>query len=529
MDENVVFKKSDPGAQPIQPEIPQQPISQPSQPSRPMDERTSVRNPELSQPKIVTSENKLERPVIPMRGLETPITPQTQVQTPPVVPPSDVPPPPPPRSIPFKLIGMIAGGIIGILLLFLLVTRVVLPLFGGEKAPENVELVYWGLWEDKSVMQKLIDDFQRENPTIKVNYVRKDIKQYRESLTTQITNGTGPDLFRFHNSWVGMMKPYLSPLSEEAISPGEFKSAYFPVIQRDLTRSGAIYGLPIGIDTLSLFVNTELFTAAGVQPPRTWDEFVQIAKELTVKDQNGRIQTAGAAMGTYDNITHAPDLVALLLAQNGTDFADFSNTLANTDQALQFYTAFAKGEGSVWDATLDPSLVAFAKGNVAMYFGYSWDVFAFQEMNPDLKFSVNPVPNLPGRKLTIASYWVEGVSSKSQHPKEAMLFMKFLAQKETLQKFYSEVSKIRSFGEPYPRKDLAATLQSNALVYPFVSQAEFAVSTYFVSDTYDDGINAQMIAYLGNAVRSMLTNTSAGTALETLAQGVAQVLGKYGQ
>ncbi len=461
---------------------------------------------------------------------QTPSIPEAQTVSPsqiPVAPTTSpsapLPKPPAPSFLP--KIAKIIGVILALVIVLFLIVRFVFPLF-GKKEPEKVTLTYWGLWEDRNTVQGIIEDFQRENPHITIEYTKKDIKQYRQSLTTQLSEGSGPDIFRFHNSWVGMMQSYLSPLTSDVISPDVYKKTYFPVVSRDLIRNGGIYGVPLGFDSLALFVNTDIFEGAGSSVPKTWDDFIIVAKELTVKDGAASIQTAGAALGTYDNITHAPDIIALLMAQNGTDFANFKKTQTNVSQALEFYRAFASGEGSVWNNTLDPSVIAFAKGNLAMYFGYSWDIFTLNELNKELKYSVHPVPSLPGRSMTVASYWVEGVSNKSKYQKEAMLFMQYLTKRETVEKFYTEVSKTRLFGELYPRPDLAQTLQSNPKIYPFVSQGNTAVSTYFVSDTYDEGINGQMNAYLGNAVRG--TNSSQ-TSVETLAQGVEQVLSKYGR
>ncbi|MBI2074870.1 MAG: sugar ABC transporter substrate-binding protein [Candidatus Levybacteria bacterium] len=392
---------------------------------------------------------------------------------------------------------------------------------------ENVTLTYWGLWEDAGVMQSITSDFQRQNPTIKISYEKKDIKQYRESLVTRIQNGSGPDIFRFHNTWLPQLANVLLPLSTDAIRKDDFKKWFYPVMQTDLTRSGAIYGIPLQVDTLSLFVNTDALQAAGVQPPTTWEDFTKTARILTVKNQDGKIQTAGAAMGTFDNITHAPDIISLLLVQNGANINDLSSTSKNASDSLDFYTSFAKGDATVWDDTLDPSYLAFAKGNLAMYFGYSWDVFTIKAINPQLNFQVVSVPHLQDRTMTIASYWSEGVSVKSKHQKEAMLFMKFLSQKDVAQRLYVEEAKKRLFGEPYARVDLADLLKTNALVYPFVSQAKDARSSFFAGNTFDNGLNEQMNGYLGNAVRSILSNTSPQSAVDTLAKGVNQILSRY--
>lgn len=420
------------------------------------------------------------------------------------------------------IIGIFVIGIIGFLLFGLL-----LPRLSKNQSSGKVTLEYWGLWEDSNIMQSIIADFERQNPTITVHYNKQDPKQYSERLLTRIQNNTGPDIFRYHNSWLPMMLPVLSPLPTDVISKEEFTKNYYPVIQQDLAKNGAVYGIPLEIDTLALYVNSSLVDATGTKIPTTWTDFITAARSMTVKDEAGKIKTAGAALGTFDNITHAPDVLSLLLVQNGANLTQLDKTTQNASDALTFYTSFAKDQGNVWDATLDPSLLAFSKGNLAMYFGYSWDMFTIKAVNPNLQFTINPVPHLPGRTMTIASYWVEGVSNKSKHQKEADLFMKFLTQKTTLQKLYTEQSKTRPFGEPYPRSDMASLLKDNIFLKTFIAQASNATSSIFAGETQDTGINAQLNGYLGNAVRAILGNTSPQTAVDTLAQGVAQVINRY--
>jgi multiple sugar transport system substrate-binding protein len=124
---------------------------------------------------------------------------------------------------------------------------------------------------------------------------------------------------------------------------------------------------------------------------------------------------------------------------------------------------------------------------------------------------------------------VEGVSVKSKHQKEALIFMKYLANKTTQALLYSEEAKTRSFGELYSRVDLADKLKDNANIYPFIQQAKTAVSSFFVDGTYDNGLNSQMDIYLGNAVNSIFNSVSPETAVDTLSQGASQVLKQYGQ
>lgn len=447
-------------------------------------------------------------------------------------PKSDSPPPPPPPSSFFSLFSLgnlikIGIGIIVLIVFILLLFKVVPGFFNKDNSVVTIN--YWGLWEDAPTMNSIISDFERTNPNIKVNYLKQDVKQYRETLSTRIQNGNGPDIYLVHNTWLPMFKDMLIPVPSDVLTKEDFSKNFYPVAQGDLLSSGAIYAIPSNIDVLSMYVNNNLFDSAGISAPANWQDFITASRQLTVKDQNGQIQTAGAALGTFDNIDHAPDIISMLFAQNGADLSNLGNSALKANDALTFYTSFAKGEGSVWDDTLDASILAFEKGNLAMYFGYSWDYFLIKAANPNLSFSIVPVPVLPGQNQTIASYWANGVSVKSAHQKEALLFLKFLSQKETQQKLYSTESKSRAFGQLYPRVDLAEGLKENPITSPFINQAKNAVSSYFVSDTYDNALNSQMNTYLGNAVRSIMNNSSVESAVETLVKGQSQILGQYGK
>lgn len=472
------------------------------------------------------------KPQAPPVVVSQPVAPPPQVVP---LPPTSSPPPPPISMqhgmfgglLPKIVIAVIALIVIGVIIAFF-----VLPRFAGRSGSNGmVTVTYWGLWEPESVMQPIIDDFQKKNPTIKVVYEQRDIKRYKETLLTRVNGGDGPDLFRFHNSWTRSIKDTLSPLPSTVISPDEFKKQYYPVVQSDMTISGGIYGIPLQMDTLEMFVSDKILEDYGIEVPRTWEEFINVTNAVTVSDQAGQTHTYGAAIGSYDNISRAPDLVSVLFAQSRIDLKQPTKAPAeNYAEALRFYTNFATGRdriARVWDPNGPQALEAFAGGNVAIYFGYSWDIFALKAKSPDLEFSIHPIPYLV-TPVTVASYWADGVSSKGKHQKEAMLFLAYLAKKETQQQLYTLESKTRLFGELPARRDLAKNLEQNKLVYPFLSGAETAVSSYFVSDTYDNSVNEQMNGYLGNAVRSVLGNTSPESASDTLLKGVSQVLSKYG-
>lgn len=435
-------------------------------------------------------------------------------------------------------IGLLVLGTITAVVFLFVVPRVF------PSKPDKAELIYWGLWEDPKIMNEIIADFNREYPNIKIKYEKQDITNFDDyviRLTTRINQGKekSPDIFRFHNSWPIQLKGYLSPLPTDVVSALELETQYYNVIKRDLKDkdTGAYYGVPLQVDTLALFINEDLFKAADLPgAPTNWNNLTDYAITLTVPDESGQIKTSGVALGTFDNIDHASDILSMLFVQNRADLYNLAGkTKVNAVEALgnKFYTAFALGSenggGKTWDKGMDNSKLAFTQGNLAMYFGYSWDIFEIKAKNPQLKFKVVSVPHINDeRNETIASYWVEGVSAKSKHQKEAFTFLKFLGKKETLLKLYSLESKTRPFGELYPRRDMKNLLSSNPLLKAFLDQADTAVSTPFSSDTYDGAMNAALNRYLGNAVNSIIDgSTSPESAVETLGAGEAQVLSEY--
>ncbi|KKP96198.1 MAG: hypothetical protein A2152_00310 [Candidatus Levybacteria bacterium RBG_16_35_6] len=475
---------------------------------------------------------------------QTVFTPQSQPSQPgqvtsPVVPPISEPqieqPAPSPGNlsrkpgIPFGKILRVFIGLLVILLILTIFIGVILPKFGSKKV-SNVTLTYWGLWENKAVMQSIISEFERENPTISVEYSKEDIKEYRERLETRIANGSGPDIFRFHNTWYPMLSSDLLPIPTNIISREQFKEKYFSVAARDLIKNGAIYGLPFNIDALALFINNDKLSAAGVSIPSTWNDFITASQTLTIKDQDGKIQTAGASIGTFENVSHAPDIISLLFVQNGVDTLDISQNSQRVSDALDFYTSFAKGDGAVWNGTLDNSILSFSQGNTAMIFAYSWDYFTIKALNPDLEFQIAPVPQLTSDNPTnLASYWADGISVKSKHQREALLFLKFLAEESSKEKLYTEEAKTRFFGEIYPETRLASKLEDDPTLSIFVKQAGSATSSYFVDSTHDNGLNDKLNNYLKDSVNATLGGSSPQSATETLIKGFSQVIFLYEQ
>ena len=432
------------------------------------------------------------------------------------------------KQIPFKIIGIV----VGIVVLLLIVFFAFRFFSNGSKPSTTSEIVWWGLWEDENIVSSAISEYEANNPKVKIKYVRQSKEDYRERLTSALAKGTGPDIFRFHNTWVPMFKSELDKVPANIFTVSDFSIAFYPVAVSDLTVGANLVGVPLEYDGLSLYINEEIFEKTGKEMPTTWNELRQIARELTITDETGAITQAGVALGVTSNVDHWPEILALMMLQNGVDLTHPTGKLA--EDALDFYTIFSINDG-VWDATLPSSTVAFAGGKLAMYFGPSWRAFEIRLQNPNLRFRTIPVPQLPKteaneRDVTYAMYWAEGVWARSKNKEEAWNFLKYLSNKEVLEKLYNQASKTRMFGEPYPRQEMEILLKDHPIIGTTIYGAKTAQTWFLQSRTWDGptGINSQINKYFEDAINLVNTGKEAKVALEPVAAGVIQVLSQYG-
>ncbi|MFH1864084.1 MAG: extracellular solute-binding protein [bacterium] len=435
-------------------------------------------------------------------------------------------PPEPKKQFPIKLI-IIVGGVILLAVIALLLFKS----FTNNKT-NNIEITWWGLWEDNSVVSPLISEYEQANPKVKIKYINQSKQDYRERLTNALAKGEGPDIFRFHNTWVPMFRGNLDYVPSSVMNASDFAKDYYPVASSDLSSGTGFVGIPLEYDALTLYINEDIFALAAKEPPTTWDELKRLAIELTKKDEQGTIIQSGVALGRTENVDHWQEILGLMMLQNGANMTKPTGKLA--EDALTFYTVFSSVDG-VWDITLPSSTAAFAGGKLAMYFGPSWRSFNIMEQNPSLKFRTVPVPQLPkagasNSDTTYATYWAEGVWAKSKNKAAAWDFLKFIATKESLTKLYANASRQRLFGEPYPRVDMADLLKEHPLLGSIITGAPYAQSWYLASRTFDGptGINSLLSKYFEDAINAVNFGTPADKALEPVEQGVTQVLGQYG-
>ena len=153
----------------------------------------------------------------------------------------------------------------------------------------RVRLSY-AIWDknQQPAMQAIVDEFEAENPDIKVDIQIIPWNQYWTKLEAGAMSKTMPDVFWMHpQSFVRYASnDILLDLTGQL--GDDYDAANYPQGLSDFyTYDGHQYAVPKDYDTVALWYNKKLFDAKGIPyPDETWDwaKLVEVAQQLTDAD-----------------------------------------------------------------------------------------------------------------------------------------------------------------------------------------------------------------------------------------------------
>src|SRR3954471_17382419 len=229
----------------------------------------------------------------------------------------------------------------------------------------NISIV--GIWvaQEQKNFQRVIAAFNKQYPNVKVKYNPAG-DNTPTVLSTALSGGRPPDLASVGQP--GLVKQFqqqgkLKPMD---FARKDLEANFSPDVVKLGTIGGKIYSfIPKGANKSTVWYNVAAFKNAGVQPPKTWDEFLTAAKTLkasgtpayslgagdgwTLTDLFENIYLRQAGPDKYDQLsTHDikwtdPSVKAALKTMAGI-FSDTSNIVGGTSGALQadFPTSVSK-------------------------------------------------------------------------------------------------------------------------------------------------------------------------------------------
>lgn len=341
-----------------------------------------------------------------------------------------------------------------------------------QKPPPQTTLSFWGTGENQSALRQLIFEYQKEQPGIQIQYREFSEESYEEDLIDGLAGSRPPDFFLFHNSWLPKHFDKLRPLTEEQLPLSDFRRLYPQVVEQDFAPAGAIYALPLYLDTLALLYNAERFDQLAIaQPPKNWITMTSLKENR----------------GLRASTSYAADSFSLFLLQSGLDLSGsnggrifFSGETGK--RTLAFYEQLVKYSPQAREELI--------LGEADLIFGYNRDRLTLKEKNPWLRLAVGAFPQYAAaaEAVNLASYYGLAVSGKSAKAPLAWDFIKFLAAQSDINQKYLELT-----GQPPALRGLINQYQLHPELNIFSRQALTARSWPRVDPTAIERIFSRML------------------------------------
>ncbi|MEA2495094.1 MAG: alpha-glucoside transport system substrate-binding protein, partial [Thermoleophilaceae bacterium] len=236
---------------------------------------------------------------------------------------------------------------------------------GAKDVKGSISIV--GIWvaQEQKNFLRVVAAFNKQYPNVKVKYNPAG-DNTPTVLSTALSGGRPPDLASVGQP--GLVKQFQKQgkLKDIEFARQDIESNYQPDFVKLGEIGGKLYSfIPKGANKSTVWYNVAAFKNAGVQPPKTWDEFLTAAKTLkasgtpayslaggdgwTLTDLFENIYLRKAGPDKYDQLsTHAipwtDQSVKDTLTDMGQIYSDTSNIVGGSSGALQtdFPTSVSK-------------------------------------------------------------------------------------------------------------------------------------------------------------------------------------------
>lgn len=273
--------------------------------------------------------------------------------------------------------------------------------------------------EAMAFVQTLLDEYQEKSGnTIKFETIPE--ADYRTWLTTQFTAGTGPSVYTsilhdavsdYNKGWTKNFKDLYD--NESKYDPGKPWKDTLPesILERMyISPEKEVPGYPTSTSVVRTFCNMELFKKAGVEIPKTWEEFMATCEKLQ-KEEIVPFAFPNATIADLSwlwfNNSVSSQVNSGLLAKvdvSGNGFVELNEMCKAMEEGVWNFDVpelkagyeLMKNFSKYWTSdynSLDrtTAIEMFLRGDAAMIQALSGDLRMIDEM-AEFEYAVMPVP-----------------------------------------------------------------------------------------------------------------------------------------
>lgn len=349
--------------------------------------------------------------------------------------------------------------------------------------PDQTTTIKFQGWDyQPTLVQQNLNNFEKLNPDIKVDYTSVVSAQYDPKIIAEFTGNTAPDaMYVYDTSMAGWVDAgYLQPLDG---MPGLDKaySMMYPANQKAMTYKGKRWGLPYYTDCTSMIYNADILQQVGISaPPKTWDELEQQA--VKIKQAGILKYPIGASLALQTGGSLYTNAMAV---GSGVELFDKNyNPVFQKNGKLEQLISWLHHAFNV-TKVLDPAALtlvsapygqAFQTGN---YYAFDastsrYSIWTYNDptKSPKIagKMKLAVPPSLDGKPhggiLTTRMY---GLSKTTKHKKQAYKLMYYLGGLDNTGKPYTASFWFQQEGLGFAYKELASQAAIKADIQKYTS------------------------------------------------------------
>jgi ABC-type glycerol-3-phosphate transport system substrate-binding protein len=351
---------------------------------------------------------------------------------------------------------------------------VVVEVTSEVPAAEPVTIKYWRHFTESgdAVTKQMIEAFKQVAPHITVEFEAIPDNEYEQRLAISTAAGEAADVYqlytqqfeRFHRA--GLLAPVDPTIFGYESHQEMLDNHYVPGIMENAFKSGKLYagGVP-EFGPWVIAYNLDAFDKGGVEypsadEPMTWDEYFEMAKQLTIREGDEMVQMReGQWVTSQDNPVGTFVIMDPMFKQFGGDaFDEATGKPTNRDIWLKManlmYECTPGGKYGYVDMGFPTSSNAHPEmfnGRMAMLMAGIWAQGWGTAVNPDLRIGFAPYPAVDADNDALSAlgyFWVVNAHTSLEKQKAAWEWVNFLSNDENVFTWYDEAGEFQPRNVP---------------------------------------------------------------------------------
>ena len=309
------------------------------------------------------------------------------------------------------------------------------PAAEEELVPESgAKLIVWEGKDEQPFLEAMAKEFT-EKYGVPVEFQEVGSGDQMTRIKTDGPAGLGADVLVMPHDHLG------EAITSGILLPNDFyeedtRANFAQAAVDAVTMDGVLYGYPRNLETYLLYYNKSLVSEDILA---SWDKIVEFAKSYNDPSTN-----KFGVMWDVDDWYYAYSFIAgyggYVFGEGGTNPEDIGLNTPEAIEAMKFYQGLREALPiNAPDATGDVKTELFQSGKLPINMDGIWQLGNFTQEKLGFEVGAVPLPTMPNGKQPISFAGVKAyfVSSFTQYPNAAKLFIHHITSEESMSKNYA--------------------------------------------------------------------------------------------